>query len=282
MKNSTLVTRKCCYPTPHWHPIPMSGTPSPCLESHPHVWNPISCPELHPMSGTPFPCLESHLSSRTPSPCLEPHPHVWNPISCPELYPMSGTPSPCLEPHPQSGTASLVWNPIPTQCPHPTPIPSAPTLPSYPHPAILLPLPLPPSGPCCPCLAPNCPIPIWSGPRLSPSGTPIICHPPPAASPHPIKYHHQRSPPPQKEIWVFPSFPSFPMFVSISPCMGSILSHIIISFTSHGKNSQNSRAATPFPSIRYLYESPIIYIAIWKLFTIFPIKISNARSGGAR
>ena len=36
------------------------------------------------------------------------------------------------------------------------------------------------------------------------------------------------------------------------------LKRTFISFTSRGKNSQNSRAATPFPSIRYLYESPKI------------------------
>ena len=308
MKNSTLVTRKCCYPTPHWHPIiclvphhPMSGTLplsgiSPCLEPRPHVWNPIPmsgipslvrnsipCLESHLLSGTPPPCLESNLLSGTPSPCLESHllsrtpshvwnpisclelhPHVWNPISCLELHPMSGITSfvwnsiPCLEPHPH------VWNPILSLEPHPHPVPhttpSAPTPSPVPPPTILLQYPFlhlvlatpvwPLTAPYPPDLAPGCP----------PSGTPTPCHPAPAPSPHPIKCHHQRSPPPEKEICVFPSFPSFPMFVSISPRMGSILSCVIISFTSRGKNSQNSHAATPFPSIRYLYESQIKFI----------------------
>ena len=120
MKNSSLVTRKCCYPTP-------------CLEPHPHVRNPIS------LSGTPSPCPEPLpyvcnpiLMSRTPSTCLETLPHIRNPI-------------------PMLGTSPLVWNPplVPTPCPQP----------------------------------------------------------------HPMKNHHQRSPPPEKEIWVFLSFSSFPMFI---------------------------------------------------------------------
>ena len=257
-------------PHPSLAPYHLSGTASS------HVWNSTcvcSCLEPHPMSGTPSPCLKSHLLSGTPS-------HVWNPIPMsgnPSLVwnsiSMSGTPSPCLESHLLSRTPSHVWNPIPmseipspvwnpiaclepipTQCPTPSPVPPPYHL-APPH--YLAPVPLPPSGPCCSCLAPNYPVPTWSGPRLSPIWNSYPCHPPPAPSPHPIKYHHQKSPPPEKEIWVFPSFPSFSMFFSISPCMCSILPRVIISFTSHGKNSQNSRATTPFPSIRYLYESPI-------------------------
>ena len=53
------------------------------------------------------------------------------------------------------------------------------------------------------------------------------------------------------------------MFISISPHVGSI-SHLTCSppcknniFHLAWKNSQNSHEATPIPSIRYLYESPI-------------------------
>ena len=114
VKNSTLVTHKCCYPTP------MSGTPSTCLEPHPHFKNPTPCLESHPLSGTPSPCLEPHpydwnpipmsgtaSLTATPSPCLEPHPHVRNP------HPLSRTPSPCLESHPKYSN--------PPSCPHPLP-----------------------------------------------------------------------------------------------------------------------------------------------------------------
>ena len=114
VKNSTLVTR-----------IPLSGTPSPCPETHPclerqpHVMNPI------PMSGTPSPCLEPHPMSGTPL-------LVWNPI------PMSGTPSPCQEPHPMFGTPPLVWNPIPMSG---TPSPSLePTPCQKPHPHVWNPI----------------------------------------------------------------------------------------------------------------------------------------------
>ena len=270
MNNSNLVTRKCCYPTPHWHPIiclvphhpmsgtlpvsgipPLSGTPFPCLEFHPHVWTPhshvwnsipISGPHIpslapHHLSGTPsshvwnptcvwyptpvwnpipmsgipspyldptFPCLEFHPHIWTPHPhvwnpipmsgipslvqnsipCLESHPHVWNPISCLDMSGipfLSGTPSPCLEPHPQSGTPSLVWNPIPTQCPHPTP--SAPTPPPVPPPYHLAPTPL--SCPQYPFLHLVLATPVWPITALYPPDLAPGCpHPellPPAA-----------------------------------------------------------------------------------------------------
>ena len=193
--------------------------------------------------------------------------HVWNPtcvryhIPCLESHPMSGTLSPCLKPHPMSETPSLVWNPIP-MCGIPPHVWNPPLVwnpitclishPQWPHSTILPPVPLPPSGPCCPCLAPNCPLPAWSGPRLSPiwNSYPL----PPSSYPHPIKYHHQSSPPPKKEIWGFLSFPSFPMFISISSRINLTSRINIFHFAS--KNSQNSHAVTLFPSIRYLYESP--------------------------
>ena len=190
------MTRKCCYPTPDWHPIICLVPIIPCLESHPMsgtpslVRNPISCLEPHPLVWNPISCLE-------------PHPQVWNSIPCLE-------PHPWLEPHPQSGTPSLVWY-------------LTPVLPPYPqclYPTILPLVPLPPSGPYCPCLAPNCSLPTWSGPRLPPSGTPTLYHPPPAPTPPPLyQISSPIVPPPKKEIWVFPSFL---MFVSILPRVGSI------------------------------------------------------------
>ena len=119
VKNSTLVTHKCCYPTPDWHPIiclvphhPMSGTPpvsgTTSLSRTPsHVRNPIPCQEPHSLSGTP-------------SLCQKPHPHVRTPLIVRNPIPMSGTPFPCQkppspyqEPHFFSGTPSHIWNPIP-------------------------------------------------------------------------------------------------------------------------------------------------------------------------
>ena len=196
---------------------PLTGTPSsvwypiiPCLKLH-------LCLILHPLSGNPTPCQEPHPLSGTPSPCQELHPHVVNT-------------TPCLEPYPLSVTPSPVWNPIPNK---PPPHPSVP-----PHHLAPTPSPgpqCPPSGPCCPCLAPNCPThlirpqaaPIWNSYPL-----------PPSPCPHPTLSNiitWWSSPPPEKEIWVFSSFPSFPMFISMSPCMGSISPHVIISFASRGK-----------------------------------------------
>ena len=193
-------------PHPDWHPSSPVWNPIPFLEPHPHVWNSI------PMSGTPFLVWNAIPMSGTPS--LVWNSHVWNLIS------MSGTPSTCLELHPWSGTPSLV-----ILAKFPPPHPSAPPhhLASVLLPHLLLPTPVWPLTALTHL--------VWPQASPPPSGTPTPYLPLSQSScPHPqtIKYHHQRSPPPEKEIWVFLSFPSFPMFVSISP-------HVIISFTSRGK-----------------------------------------------
>ena len=123
VKNSTLVTHKCCYPTPAWHPII-------CLVPH------------HPLSGTHL-CLVLHPLSGTP-------PHVWNPITCLQLHPMPVTPSPvwypipCLISHPQC--------PTPPQCPHPTILSPGP----LPHLVLAAPV-WPLTAPYSPDLASGCP-----------------------------------------------------------------------------------------------------------------------------
>ena len=163
----------------------------------------------------PHTCLAPHHLSGMPSS------HVWNPHLC-------------LVPHPLSGTQSLVWNPIPCLEPHPLsgthPLSDIP--PPVPPPHHLAPVPLPPSGPCCPCLAPNCPHspdlapgcpPIWNSYPLPPSSCP------PTLSNIIIKgpLHLKRN---FGFFWVFKVFRcSFQSHLtSISPC-------VIISFTMHPK-----------------------------------------------
>ena len=253
MKNSTLVTHKCCYP-------PLTGTPSsvwypiiPCLEPHPMpgtaplVWNPIT------MSGTPSPCLEFHTLSRTPSPCLKPHPMsgtpslVWNPI------PMSGIPSLVWNPIPMCRTPSLAWNPIPSppphpstpkQCPHPIILPPPHHLvPSALHLVLVGPV-WPLTGPYPPDLAPGCPL----------SGTPIPCHPPPAPT---LTLSNIITKGPLHLKRKFGFFEFSYVYFNLTSRGFSLTSRNNI-FHLAWNNSQNSCAATPFPSIRYLYESPIM------------------------
>ena len=153
-------------------------------------------------------------------------PSAWYPIiPCLEPHLLSGTPSPCLEPHPMSGTPSFVWNPITMSGPHSC---------LEPHPSSDIKLPSAPDPPFCP----YCTYPIWS---LIPQSAPTHLIWPqaaphlelytraPSSCPHPIKYHHQRSPPPEKKIWVFPCFL---MFVSISPHINLTLHSNIFDHTS--------------------------------------------------
>ena len=123
--------------------------------------------------------------------------------------PMSGTPSPfpeshpCLEPHPH------VMNPIPmsgTPSPCQEPHPLSGTTPHVRN-STHVRNPIPMSG--TPPL-------VWNPIPMSGTSSPCL---------EPL----QMSPPPEKEIWVFPivaSFPTFPMFVSILSRVGSISPHI--------------------------------------------------------
>ena len=195
MKNSTLVTHKCCNPHP-W----LAGTPS-------SVWYPIiPCLEPHPMSGT-------HPLSGTPSPCLEPPSLVWTSI-------------PDWKPHPLSGTPSLVWYATPSA---PTP-PSCPQCP-YPHQGLAVSV--------WPLTAPYPPDLVQAAPHLELLPPVTLLLPP---NPHPIKYHLQRN-------LGFSEFSTFSdVRLSISPAINLTSRNNIFHQTS--KNSQNSREATPFPSIR--------------------------------
>ena len=141
----------CCYTTPVWLPTICLVPIIPCLEPH-------LCLLPHPLSGTP-----PHVWYHTP--CLEPHPHVWNPIPMSESpSSWSGTPSltgtsspvqnciPCLISHPQGP------NPL-------TPTPSVPTpLPVPLHPSGHLVLTAPVwslTAPYVPDLAPDCTL-FWT------------------------------------------------------------------------------------------------------------------------
>ena len=119
-----------------WYPIIPCLEPYLCLVSHPMSRTP-------PMSGTP-----SHVWNST---------HVWNSIPCLELLPCLEL-HPCLEFH-----QCLELHLCLVSHPHPsTPIPSTPTPvlpPQYPNPHHLALSASTPSGPCCSCQAPTCPLP---------------------------------------------------------------------------------------------------------------------------
>ena len=148
------------------------------------------------------------------------------------------------------------------------------------HPPILILLAIWPS-------LPHCPIPIWllatnflphhpchlvfqsHHPQQLPSSPPAPCHPLsplPFGTPGPNSLSHLApclSPPAPttptplniitkgplhtKGNLSFSEFPSFLMFVSISPCVSSISPHMkIISFTSHGRIPNKVTQQTPF------------------------------------
>ena len=217
---------------------PLTGTP-------PSVWYPIIpcldphlCLVPHPLSGTP-----PHVWC--PIPCLEPDPHVWNPILVWNPIPHVWNHIPCLVPHPHIWNPIPDWNPIPWLEPHPTPVPPTPPPVSPSH--HLAQSALPPFGPCCPCLAPNCPLPTWFGPRLpSPAGTPTPCYPPPARTPP-----YQISSPKVPSTWEGNlGFSKFSDVCFDLTSRGFSLTSRNNIFHDMSKNSQNSHAATPFPSIR--------------------------------
>ena len=156
------------------------------------------------------------------SPCLELHPHFQSPILVWNPTLMSGTPSPCQEFHPMSGT------PSPCQEIHPhvrnsTPMPGTPPMSGTP-PLVWDPIPM--------------------------SGTPTPC-----LEPHPNVWNATKCP-----LHLKRKFGFFQVFwCSFQSYLTWVQSHLVSNNIFHlaWKNSQNSRAATPFPSIRYLYESPI-------------------------
>ena len=247
---------------------PLSGTP-PC------VWNPIPSPVLY---CTPVP-HPHHLTHSTPPP-LAIAASIW-PLTtpCPLIWPL---PSHHFEllPHATPTTSSnchlaLMHPPIPLSWPSGPPCPTVPApsdslssascpttpaiWPSYPiTPSIchlaLLPLPSPPSPA------------IWhSWPQLPvPSGSlPLLLLPtlPPTQSGRP-------APTPPNIITEGPLHPKrkFEFFrvSKFSDVCFNLTSHEINLISSENnifhltwKNSQNSREATLFPSIRYLYKSPM-------------------------
>ena len=245
------------YPTiPVWYPIiPIwySNTlvwnltmcvephPIPCLVSHPSTLPPLSCPQYPPPSGH---CC-SFLASNYPLP--------------PDLAPAcppSWTPAHATPTTPSNCHLALMHHPIPPSWPSGPPCPTAPA-PSGSLPST--------SCPTTPAIWLSCP---WHPLPPLPSGTPgpnslshlAPCHCPSCPHyPHPnldlLPPPHQISSPKvpstQKENLSFSEFPSFLMFVSISPCVGSISSRVkIISFISRGKIPKIVVKATPFPSIR--------------------------------
>ena len=198
----------------------------PCLLPHLYMVShhmtgtpPLSRTPSHPLSGMPYPHHLAHstlppsghycsylapystlpLIQPLPAHHLELLPHVTPTIlsNChlalmhPPITPSwpSGTPCP---------TATVPSGSLPSASSPTTPAiwPSCPTTPSNCHLALL-----PSAIPTVPChlalLAPT-PCPIWLpaiAPPAQPSPTPIW-----TSCSHPTKYHHQRSPPPTKEI----------------------------------------------------------------------------------
>ena len=156
-----------------------------------------------------------------------------------------------------------VWNPFPFPVWYPTPVPHPHHL-AYSIASLF--------GHCCSYLASNCPLPPDLAPACPPSWYPIPCHPhypqqlpsgPPAPAilsfsshlallvptpcpscPH---YHHPnldllppthqisspKIPTTHKGNFSFSEFPSFLIFISISPRVGSILSCMKIIYSSH-------------------------------------------------
>ena len=191
-----------------WNPIPV-WNPTMCLESHP-----IPCLVSHPSAphhlahstSPPSDHYCSYLASNCPlAPDLFPAcPPSWTPAPCHPHYPQQLSSGP----HAPSYTSLLaIWASLPT-APAPSGLllsASCPTTPTNCHLALLS-----PAIPSIPChlalLTPN-PCLIWLpavAPPASTTPTPIW-----NSCPHPTKYHHQRSPPPKKEIWVFLSFQVF-------------------------------------------------------------------------
>ena len=171
---------------------------------------------------------------------------VWKPI--PVWYPI-----------PVWNTTSN-WNLIPSGTPSPVWYPTQwPTLPSCPHPYLALAVPSGPNCPyhqsgSCPCHPHPSPPPpakaIWpSCPTMTtPSGPP--------APPHQIYLLKVPSTQQGKLSFSWFSNVCFNLnshwfnLTSHAPCENNI-SHLM------WKNSQNNREAALFPSIRYLYESPV-------------------------
>ena len=203
------------YPTCVWYPTTLLE-PHPCLELH-HV----SGTPSHPLSGIPPQCPTttilahstpppsghccSYLASNCPLPLIWPQPTHHLELL---LHATPTTPSNCHLvlmhlPSPPSWLSGPPCNTAPPplapchQPPAPPPLPSGPSAPPPQATAIwpscpLLSLPPLPSGTPGPT-----PCPIWP-PAIAPAPTtptPIW-----TSYPHPTKYHHQRFPPPKKEI----------------------------------------------------------------------------------
>ena len=241
------------YPTiPVWYLPPLSGVPPQCLTATilppvPHlIW-----PLLPPLaSNCPLPLIWSLAA-----PILNSYPYHPPPIPLPQQLP-SGPPAPChpllsghlvlLAPTTPAPSGSL---PPPLLPHHPQKLPSGPPAPCHP---------LPPwsSGPPCP----HFPYPIWL-PAISPPAPPSTetaiwpsctlsspplsaiwpslpqCSYPSGSLPSPscpttptiwpsCPTAHLLPHLPQKEKLSFSEFPSFPMFVSITPHVGSISPHL--------------------------------------------------------
>ena len=268
-----------------WYTITCLVPHYPCLVSHhpylvPH--NPCLVPHLclvsHLMTWT-HPCLEPNHVSGTPSLCSipstvwystpVPHPHlaiaapIW-PLTA--LYPWSGP-----------------WLPtILNSCAIPPPLPqqllSGPCAPCHPLPpcdlALLAVLPLPHLAPCHPppalplpatAIWPSCPLtsppspavwhswpqlpcPIWLPAIVSPAPTTTIPSGPLAPTPPNIITKGPLHPKRKFEFFQVSKFAD--VHFNLTLCGFNLISRENNIFHLVWKNSQNSREATPFPSIR--------------------------------
>ena len=215
-------------------PPSMSGTPLSLSSAPPSLSGTHLCLVFHHITGTP-------PLSGIPS-C------VWNPIPSPVWYPtpvfhchhLAWPLAPTLPLFPAVPCLLAIVAPIwPLTAPYPlichpclpTILNSCSTTPSNCHLTLL-----PPAIPSLPChlalLVPtHCPIGSPPLPLL-----PQYPHPNLDLLPPPHQISSPKVPSTQKGNLSFSKFPSFLMFISISPRMGSISSHVkIISFTSRGK-----------------------------------------------
>ena len=212
-------------PSPVWYPIPVPhchhlahSTPPHLVIAAPICHLTTPCPLIWPLPAHPLELL-LHATPTTPINC---HLALIHP-AIPSLQP-SGPPCPTAPAASGSllsascPTTLLPHHPLappPPQMPHLSLL--SPAIPSLPcHLALLVPTPCPILLPAIAPPAPTTPTPVWT------------------SCPHPTKY--PKVPFTQKGNLSFSKFPSFPMFVSISPCVGSISSlSKIISFILHGK-----------------------------------------------